>query len=96
VAKHSLCASGPLSVAHYWYRENWYPSEVTFVEQAQPKSEDDGWLVFIALEGEQQNSHFVVLNATTMEEVSITSLGFRVTFTAHGQFFSPTGPEPSV
>lgn len=70
----------------YWYRENWYPSEPTFLPREGSTEEDDGYLLFSALNGETQNSHFVVVNAKDMSEISNTEFHGRAAFTIHGNF----------
>jgi len=83
VAKLDLCKE---SKPMYWYRENWYPSEALFVERQGATTEDDGYLMFAALNGETQNSHLVIVNAQDMTEISNTEFQGRLAFTVHAQF----------
>ena len=83
IVKYDLCSGAGKRA---WYRRNWYPSEPTFVEAPGAAAEDDGVLVFVALDGARDESALLVLNATSMEEISETSTP-RIGFTTHGQFY---------
>jgi len=72
----------------YWYRENWYPSEALFVERDGATTEDDGYLIFAALNGETQNSHFMIVNAKDMTEISNTEFQGHMAFTVHAEFLA--------
>merc|ERR1712032_201208 len=85
VGKINLC-SGSKPITTYWYRENWYPSEAIFLERTGATAEDDGYLMFTALNGETQNTHFIIANAKDMTEISNTEFQGRVAFTVHAEF----------
>jgi len=72
----------------YWYREDWYPSEALFVERKGATNEDDGFLLFAALNGKTQNSHFLIVNAVDMSEISNTEFQGRAAFTIHAEFLT--------
>lgn len=78
----------------YHYRPNWYPSEPTFVEREGATTEGDGYLVFAINNGPAHSSNFIVLNATTMEEVVNVPVGTRIPMTYHGQFYGKGKPIP--
>merc|ERR1719446_1710742 len=78
----------------YWYRPNWYPSEPTFVERDGATDEGDGYLVFSINNGPAHSSNFVVLNATSLEEIVNVPVGTRIPITYHGQFFQDGKPIP--
>jgi carotenoid cleavage dioxygenase-like enzyme len=89
VVKYNVCNN---NVREYWYRAGWYPSEPFFVADPNSDSEilypeDQGTLMFVALNGHSGVSHFITLDATTMREVINVELPVRVPFTAHGEFF---------
>jgi carotenoid cleavage dioxygenase-like enzyme len=88
VGKLNVCSdSNPVT---YWHRENWFPSEALFVEREGATAEDDGYLLFAALNGETQRSHFVIVNAKDMVEISNTEFDGRAAFTVHAQFLTKT------
>merc|ERR1712072_899210 len=79
----------------HWYRPNWYPSEPTFVEKEGATDEGDGYLVFSSNNGPAHSSNFVVLDATSLEEVVNVPVGTRIPITYHGQFFGGDRPIPA-
>jgi len=85
VGKLDVCNESKMS---YWYRENWYPGEALFVERDGATTEDDGYLIFSALNGETQNSHFIIANATDMSEISNTEFQGHMAFTIHAEFLA--------
>jgi len=44
--------------------------------------------MFAALNGETQNSHFVIVNAKDMSEISNTEFKGRLAFTVHAEFLA--------
>merc|ERR1712232_116735 len=91
VSKVDICRNSTT----YWYKENWYPMEPAFIERSGATKEDDGYLIFHALNGPAKVNHFVVLDALTMEEISDTNLEKSIPMTWHGQFYQPGGPPPA-
>lgn len=85
IVKHNVCdrSSGPF----YYYVEDAYPSEATFIDDPSNQFEDGGVLVFTLLDGHTGRSRFVVLDARTMKEISVTQLNSTIGFTTHGQFY---------
>ena len=85
LAKYDIC--GGAAPVH-WHREDWYPSEPTFVAAPGASVEDDGVLVFVALDGRNGNaSSLLVVDAATLGELSEASFP-RIGFTTHGQFYA--------
>merc|ERR1712113_267232 len=83
VLKQDLCKG----TKTYWYRENQYPGEAIFIPNpGTGVTEDDGVLMFPVLDGIKRVSFFVMLNATTMEELVDLELPQHIPFTAHGQY----------
>lgn len=74
----------PVSV---WARQDVYPSEPVFVPSPSPRSEDDGVLLFDAYDGRKKQSFLWVINATTMEDVSMMQSPVTVAWPLHAQFF---------
>lgn len=89
VLKQDLCKD----TKTYWYRKNTYPGEATFIPRPGGASapEDEGILVFPALDGIKRISLFVVLDAATLQELAVVELPQHIPFTAHGQFVPAAG-----
>jgi carotenoid cleavage dioxygenase-like enzyme len=88
VVKQALCGAGQRT---YWYKEDYFPSEATFVPNplaSGGSSEDDGVLLFTAMHGASGKSYFVTVNAKTMKTISEVPVAVPVTFTTHGRFFN--------
>jgi len=85
VLKHDLCKG----TRKYWTRPNTYPGEPFFVP-GPSGAEDDGAVVFIALDGTRKRSIFVTLDAGSFEELAVVELPVHIPFTAHGQFIPET------
>jgi beta-carotene 15,15'-monooxygenase/beta,beta-carotene 9',10'-dioxygenase len=85
IVKRDVCKGG-LEDRVYWSRPDVYPGEPMFVP-ADNGNEDDGTVVFIALDGQKERTLFVTLDAKTMSELDVVELPSRIPFTAHGQFF---------
>jgi carotenoid cleavage dioxygenase-like enzyme len=82
--KYNVC-TGEYS---FWRYENVYPSEPTFVPNTNANAaEDDGVLVFSALNGETKTTNFFSVNATTMKTISNATIPDTIGFTTHGQFY---------
>jgi beta-carotene 15,15'-monooxygenase/beta,beta-carotene 9',10'-dioxygenase len=85
IIKRNVCEGG-LEDRAYWSRPEVYPGEPIFVP-GDGGTEDEGTLLFIALDGQKERSLFVTLDAKTMGEIAVVELPSRIPFTAHGQFF---------
>jgi len=92
VLKYNLCAMGKEPVVTYWRRHGWFPSEPIYVPREEPQAEDDGYIIFVALNGAAEESSLVILNSTTMKTIHEQVLPSRIAFTTHGQFFRNTLP----
>lgn len=75
----------------YWHINNTYPGEPTFIAQPGGSSEDDGIVVFVALDGMKKNSNYVILDGKTFNEIAVVPLPQHIPFTAHGLFFPGVG-----
>jgi len=83
VMKHNVCEK----TKTYWNRNGTYPGEPFFVSSGASVGEDDGTLIFVALDGQKRVSIFVTLDAKTMKELDVVELtGGFIPFTAHGTF----------
>ena len=84
IVKHDLCSD----TKTYWARDDVYVGEPYFIQTPGGK-EDDGILVFVALDGQQRRSIFVTLDAKTLKDVPNTNVTLpgHIPFTAHGDFF---------
>jgi all-trans-8'-apo-beta-carotenal 15,15'-oxygenase len=63
-----------------------YPSEAIFIPRVASKSEDDGWLLSLVLDGKTGTSSLQVLDATRIEEGAIARCHFEqaIPFGFHG------------
>jgi len=87
VLKYNLCATGTEPVGTYWARDSWFPSEPIYMPRTNPQAEDDGYVIFVALDGMAEESSLVVLDAKSMETIFEQVLPSRIAFTTHGEFF---------
>jgi carlactone synthase/all-trans-10'-apo-beta-carotenal 13,14-cleaving dioxygenase len=93
IVKHDICG-GEKKLT--WRRENWYPSEATMVPSDRAgAAEDEGVLIFTALEGATGNSYLLGVDAQTMELVSEAGPFPRIPFSTHGQFY-PAGAKAAA
>ena len=84
IIKYNVCTNEH----SIWKRENFYPSEPTFVPNTQPNAaEDDGILVFSVLNGETKKTNFITVDAQTMKTISNATIPDTIGFTTHGQFY---------
>ena len=81
IVRYDLCEG----TVKRWHRMNVYPAEPAFLGAGE--REEDGWVFFVALHGEEKVSYMHVLNASTMEEVEGVQLPTFIPFSAHGRIF---------
>lgn len=84
IVKHDVCKG----VKTFWQRPNMYPGEPEMIP-GPSGAEEDGVVMFVALDGEKGTSKLVVLDAETFAELEVTELSVHIPFTAHGQFVPP-------
>jgi len=85
IVKHDICSSNKKLV---WKRKDWYPSEAQFVPSSKDDAnEDDGMLLFVALDGTSEQSFLMGVDAKTMETVVEAGPFPRIPFTTHGAFY---------
>jgi carotenoid cleavage dioxygenase-like enzyme len=82
IVKHNVCND----TKQYYTRPNTYPGEPFFIPSTSD-AEDDGTVVFVALDGSEKRSLFITLDGETMEEKDVVKLPGRIPFTAHGNYF---------
>ena len=86
VVKQDSCTGKTL----YWHKDNFFPSEATFIPATGLTGEDEGVLLFTAVHGSTKKSYLEIVNAKDMsliEEVEIPGI---ITFTTHGEWFPTT------
>lgn len=69
-----------------WQQAGYYPGEAVFVPHPDRKSEDDGILLSVVLDGHQGRSFLLVLDAQTLEERARALLPHSILFGYHGMF----------
>jgi len=85
VVKYDVCSGERKRV---WSRRHWYPSEATMVpSDREGAAEDEGVLVFVALDGVRGETWLLGVDARTMETVSEAGPFPRIGFTTHGEFY---------
>jgi len=94
IVKYELCGGQDIvATKRSWHKDNWYPSEAIMINNPDTNAaEDDGVLTFIALEGASEQTYFITLNASTMEEISMAGPYAPVAFTTHAQWFQNMVP----
>jgi carotenoid cleavage dioxygenase-like enzyme len=87
ILKHNICEN----TMEYWTKTHVYPGEAMMIP-GNSEEEDDGVLVFVALDGERGATNFVTLDAKTMTEIdnTLVQLPLHIPFTAHGEFLPST------
>ena len=89
VVKQDLCSGDVEQGRTFWHRAGWFPSEPTMVpSDTKGAEEDEGDVLFTALEGATGITYLVVVDAVTMESKLEMPLDGHIPFTTHGQFYS--------
>ena len=72
-----------------WYKESHFPSEGKFVPNPKARSEDDGVLLSVVLNGVRKVSYLFILDARTFDEIeiAIAETPFILPLTIHGMVF---------
>jgi len=93
ITKYNTCATGSVAASKLrWNRKNWYPSEPSMVPApGAAAAEDDGLMIFTALNGHTGETWLIAANASTMETVSEAGPFPRIAFTTHGEFYPAQG-----
>jgi len=90
ILKRNTCGGPDLR----WQRQYWYPSEPSFIAAPGPDAkEDDGFIVFTALDGNTKDTYLMFLDAKTMQVRSQVGPFPRIGFTTHGEFYAPDKAE---
>lgn len=85
IVKYDLCGGAKKLE---FYRPNWFPSEPTFIGSNDDQAaEDDGILVFTALNGQSGETSLMILDSKTMAVISEVGPFPRIAFTTHGEFY---------
>jgi carotenoid cleavage dioxygenase-like enzyme len=77
-----------------WHEENCYPGEPVFVEAPDASAEDEGVILSVVLDAEQENSFLLVLDARSFQEIARARVPHHIPFGLHGQYFGETQPSP--
>jgi len=71
-----------------WYHECHYPGEPVFVPRPNAQSEDDGVLLSVVLNTENQTSYLLVLDAKSLKQLGKAFLPHSILFGYHGTFIN--------
>jgi carotenoid cleavage dioxygenase-like enzyme len=72
---------------HLWHDDGCYPGEPVFVGRPGASDEDDGVLLSVILDAGAERSALLVLDATTLDEISRVPMPFAVPYEFHGRFY---------
>jgi carotenoid cleavage dioxygenase-like enzyme len=72
----------------YWHEENCYPGEPFFIPSPTSKSDEDGILISIVLDTQNQRSFLMVLDAITMQEIARATVPEPIVYGFHAEYFS--------
>ena len=87
IVKQDMCNYGKPGAMLEWKRPNWYVSEPMMIPSNTSKKEDDGVVVFVALNGMENKTYYITLDAKTMEEISLAGPFSHIPYSAHGHFY---------
>lgn len=73
-----------------WQQLHCYPTEPIFVAAPEAVAEDDGIILSLVLDADQEQSFLLILAAQSFEEIARTEVPHAVPFGLHGQFFENT------
>ena len=87
IVKWNVCDAP--ATQKYFYRPNTYPSEPKFIPSGRSGApEDEGVVVFTLLDGQQETTSIVVLDAQTFDVLLEQRMPGIVAFTTHGEFYA--------
>jgi len=98
IVKYDVCSGSDIvATKKSWHKDYWYPSEALMINNpGEEAAEDDGVIAFIALEGASEQTYFITVNASTMEEISTSGPYPPVAFTTHAEWFQNMVPSRSL
>lgn len=73
---------------HIWYEAGFYPGEPVFVAHPGATREDDGLILSVVLDGEQERSFLLILDASTFNELARAEVPQTIPFGFHGIYTS--------
>jgi len=73
--------------AQTWHEENTYPGEPVFAPHPDGATEDDGVVLSVVLDPDEEQSFLLVLDADSFEERARATVPHAIPFGFHGQFF---------
>ena len=84
IVKQDMCNYGKPGAMLEWKRPNWYVSEPMMIPSNTSKNEYDVIVVFVALNGMENKTYYITLDAKTMEPLERFNIRHRVPSTLHG------------
>lgn len=69
-----------------WHEPHQYPGEPVFVRRPDSAAEDDGVLLSVVLDAEQERSALLVLDASTLRPLARADVPHHIPYLIHGQF----------
>ena len=71
-----------------WYELGCYPSEPVFIQDPESKTEDDGILLSVVLDTNNENTFLLALNTKDLKEIARATVQKIIPFSYHGQFIN--------
>lgn len=71
-----------------WHEDGCYPGEPVFVERPGSSAETDGVVLSVVLDARIDQSFLLVLDASTLDEISRVPMPFAVPYEFHGRFYA--------
>jgi carotenoid cleavage dioxygenase-like enzyme len=71
-----------------WYEEGAYPGEGIFIGKPGRKNEDEGVLLSVVLNDQEETSFLLVLDAATMKEIGRAAVPHAILFGYHGAYLT--------
>ena len=71
-----------------WHESGCYPGEPVFAEKPNPEAEDDGVVLSVVFDAEDETSFLLVLDAHDFTEIARARVPHHIPFNFHGQYYA--------
>lgn len=71
----------------YWHEENCYPGEPYFIPSPTSKSDEEGVIISIVLDIQNERSFLMILDALTMQEIARATVPEPIVYGFHAEYF---------
>jgi carotenoid cleavage dioxygenase-like enzyme len=73
--------------SRYWHEENCHPGEPYFIPSPMSKNDEDGVIISIVLDTQNERSFLMVLDAITMQEIARATVPEPIVYGFHAEYF---------